>query len=326
VSEPYQPKKKEVAEVFGYPSHNKHATALDIRARHLCPFQVDETGQLRTCTKKSQHNLFVRFKQTETPFGACSVWHRGRGQEFYRPHIICPARFLQDNRIFQDAKRVLRNWRPASKFYVIREVNFPNIGRLDYILVNYDEEADELLDACILEVMAVSTTTTGDIIRSMFEILGLQDAAKETYNYGINFRQVISRMMIQLVAKSYATSMWNAKMIWVIQDVLYDYMVNSTNLALKEVSRECLEIAKEDILFFVYELETNPNHDLYRIRLLSVKGGTREDVKRSLEPKAIPSLDDWRNLILNNVRTANCFDLTDNKNVTPLPPSSDDNS
>jgi hypothetical protein len=317
----YQPFKKEVTEIFGYPSHTTDANAMQNRSRYLCPFQKEKTGRLRVCNKLSQHTLFEKLHQSGVPFGACSVWHKTRKQKEYYPHIICPARFLQSNAIFNDAKSVLRDWRSSSHYIVIREVNLA-LGRLDYVLVNYDTKSAEIVDTCIMEVMAVSTTTTGDIIRSMFECLGVTGAAQTTYKYGINYRQVVSRMLIQLIAKSHAADVWGARMVWVIQDVLYDYMQRTTKLELQDITVPELDNSPSDIFFFVYSLETNPYHQPYNLKLNKIKGGKLADMKRILEPKEIPSLAMWTQWIQNSIRERgpNFFDLTENADVTPLQP------
>lgn len=325
MAEVYQPSRKEVAEIFGYPAYANDAEALQTRSRYLCPFQKEKSGTLRNCNKLSQHSLFDKFNQTGVPFGACSVWHKARNEKEYRPHIICPARFLQSHAIFNDAKLILRNWRSSSHYIVIREVNLA-LGRLDYVLVNYDTASAEIVDTCILEVMAVSTTTTGDIIRSMFERLGIQKAAKKTYKYGINYRQVVSRMLIQLVAKSHAADVWNARMVWAIQDVLYDYMQRSTKLELQDITMAGLENSQSDTFFFVYKLATNSTHQPYTLSLDKIKGGKLADMKKILEPKDIPSRADWQQLIQKSIRERgpNVFDLTEYADVTPLQPAAEE--
>lgn len=49
---------------------------------------------------------------------------------------------------------------------------------------------------------------------------------------GINYRQVWARMASQLIVKSQAAIAWNGKTIWVLQDLLADYISSSTALDL----------------------------------------------------------------------------------------------
>lgn len=51
---------------------------------------------------------------------------------------------------------------------------------------------------------------------------------------GINYRQVWARMASQLIVKSQATIAWQGKTIWVLQDLLADYISSSTALNLHQ--------------------------------------------------------------------------------------------
>ena len=67
---------------------------------------------------------------------------------------------------------------------------------------------------------------------------------------GINYRQVWARMASQLIVKSQAAMAWQGKTIWVLQDLLADYISSSTALDLhKFVSEHTDEV---NILAFSY--------------------------------------------------------------------------
>ena len=85
----------------------------------------------------------------------------------------------------------------------------------------------------IVEVMTSSTSGGNKNKRSCipqaFEdcMLGYPHLAP-----GINYRQVWARMASQLIVKSQAAMAWNGKTIWVLQDLLADYISSSTALDL----------------------------------------------------------------------------------------------
>lgn len=85
----------------------------------------------------------------------------------------------------------------------------------------------------IVEVMTSSTSGGNKKKRSCipqaFEdcILGKDHLAP-----GINYRQVWARMASQLIVKSQAAIEWKGKTIWVLQDMLADYISSSTALDL----------------------------------------------------------------------------------------------
>ena len=115
----------------------------------------------------------------------------------------------------------------------------------------------------IVEVMTSSTSGGNKKKRSCipqaFEdcILGRTHLAP-----GINYRQVWARMASQLIVKSQAAIAWGGKTIWVLQDVLADYITASTALDLKKFIS--LHTDEVNILAFSYG-------DNYK---LSVKGQT----------------------------------------------------
>lgn len=88
----------------------------------------------------------------------------------------------------------------------------------------------------IIEVMTSSTSGGNKDKRSCipqaFEdcMLGKHHLAP-----GINYRQVWARMASQLIVKSQAAMAWNGKTIWVLQDLLADYISASTALDLKKI-------------------------------------------------------------------------------------------
>lgn len=67
---------------------------------------------------------------------------------------------------------------------------------------------------------------------------------------GINYRQVWARMASQLIVKSQAAMTWGGKTIWVLQDLLADYISSSTALDLHHFVAEHTD--EVNILAFSY--------------------------------------------------------------------------
>ncbi len=277
---------RKVAEVFGYPPEASSSEALRVRKAYDCPFLGTR------CAKPSQHRDY----DPNIPFGACSVWHRGQGISEPRPYVICPIRFVQDRRIFLDASRLLRP-RDGTEVIVLPEIGLP-MGRIDYFLSLFDISIHQVVDFIVLEVMACSTTNTGDVLRSFHDILGGQITEKRL-KYGINFRQVVSRMMVQVLAKAYACEKWNKRMVWAVQDVLYRYMQATTKLDLKSIPLDDLEKPPPEmsILFFIYGMEMNKEQNRFELKLHEIYGGTKESFARVLEPMEVPETEELLKLL-----------------------------
>jgi hypothetical protein len=104
----------------------------------------------------------------------------------------------------------------------------------------------------ILEIMT-SSTSGGDKKKRTQISMACADAIlhPERHNGpGINYRQVWARMVSQLIVKSQVGISWNGMTLWLIQDVLADYISNSTALNLESFVSD---VANEvNILAFSY--------------------------------------------------------------------------
>lgn len=295
-----------VSEVFGYPPPAHSSEVQAVWNKRECPFLGIR------CPKPSQHRDY----DPEVPFGACSVWHRGKGMAEPHPYVICPIRFVQDRRVFLDASRLLPQ-RDGTEIIVVPEMTLP-IGRIDYIIAQYDREQDAVVDFVVLEIMACSTTGTGHVLRSFHGYLKGQPTQAHL-EYGINFRQVLSRMMIQVLAKAYACEKWNKRMVWVIQDVLYHYIQTATKVDLQPISFDTLEGGRTkvpQILFFTYRMAMDKKQERFQLELAKVYGATKEDfTKMILEPRTIPEIEMLVGLIERKIRNG---ETTFNLHTTSL--------
>jgi hypothetical protein len=103
-----------------------------------------------------------------------------------------------------------------------------------------DFPADPLV---IIEVMT-SSTSGGDKKKRTQIAMACEDAILNGMEHnapGINYRQVWARMVSQLIVKSQVALAWNGKTIWLVQDVLVDYISKSTALVLPEYLSEKLD-------------------------------------------------------------------------------------
>jgi hypothetical protein len=273
---------RKVAEIFGYPSTTQYDQIIEIWNKYPCPFINSK------CDKPSQHRDY----DSKIPFGACSVWHKADTSDKPEPVIICPSRFFDELKVFHEACLLFNRNSSDLKIIVLDEFELPIIGRVDYIIGLYDTKTKTVVDFLLLELMACSTTFTGDVLCSLHDILQGKTTTKKL-KYGINFRQVLSRMMVQVMAKAYACELWNKKMVWVIQDVLYDYMIKTTKLSLTIISPDKLESLdpRINILFYVYCLHFNPNMNKFELLLKGIYGGNKESIRGIFEPTTIPSKD-----------------------------------
>ena len=113
--------------------------------------------------------------------------------------------------------------------------------RLDYVL----RSADPASPPVIVEVMTCSTsggnkakgTDMANAFRSAV-LFANRIIENVPASPGVNVRQVWARMASQMIAKSEAAIAWGGHAIWVVQDLLADYIKTQTALPLDELRSE----------------------------------------------------------------------------------------
>ena len=102
---------------------------------------------------------------------------------------------------------------------------------------------------------------------------------------GINYRQVWARMASQLIVKSQAAMAWGGKTIWVLQDLLADYISSSTALDLhKFIAEHTNEV---NILAFSYGdnyKHAKPNKTVSLDKSVLYSGPIRANNSNNLQP------------------------------------------
>ena len=224
------------AEIFGYPVLNQSNEAISARERHWCPFQD------KRCNKKS--------RLIDFPFGVCSAEHSGE------VHITCPHRFDEQGSI-EGVSKVLED---VSRHYfgsfdnvvAFSEVRLPNIGNVDFVLVQHKPMRPEVEDFVSVEYQADSTTSTGGLVQGIRDFFDDADGFHNTsYGFGMNTYDSIKRAVTQLINKGVVYESWNAKCYWVMQEYIYEnlisrYGLKSTGFSARHASRFALYNLVED--------------------------------------------------------------------------------
>lgn len=202
----------------------------------------DETlGHLFTASLGSQTDGWL-------PCGVCSV-RTARGV-----WAICPHRLFAfgpqgvADRHSRLARKVFRlaGFQTGQELSVWSEITLREKGkagssfsyRLDYVLRGMAPDSPPV----IVEVMTCSTSggnrAKGTDIRAAFKraVLFAHTPAKDEVRCpGVNVRQVWARMASQLVAKSEAANSWGGRTIWIVQDLLANYIRMQTALPLDDL-------------------------------------------------------------------------------------------
>lgn len=193
------------------------------------------------------------YPSTEMPLGICSVSTKRRFEKDSKPWIICPKRLMELHTsppIILPEVRSLIPIRSGADVRCWWEFKFASSddseeaegsGRFfeftfDYILMEVEWKDSQthpklIGPPYILEIMT-SSTRGGGLTEHMADVLALREqrpmrgAVKSPYTP--NYRQVFGRMASQLFAKSEAAEAWGGKTIWILQDVLLEYIQQTT--------------------------------------------------------------------------------------------------
>jgi hypothetical protein len=118
-----------------------------------------------------------------------------------------------------------KTWREIKPFF--EKGGYTIAGRAG----NYYVENGPVGTPKIIEIMT-SSTSGGNKDKRTTIPMAFEDAILERDHNapGINYRQVWARMVSQLIVKSEVAIAWGGKAIWIVQDVLVDYISASTAL------------------------------------------------------------------------------------------------
>lgn len=257
-------------EIFGYPAWNHSSVAQDTRRQYWCPFQETQ------CDKKS--------RLLNYPFGACSAEHGGRFR------IICPHRFEERGSI-QGIPKVLEDitlhyFGDSHNTIIFREVNLPNVGTIDYVLVRHKPMRPEVDDFVSVEFQSDSATGTGALVSGVQDFFQGLDIENESYKFGINTYDSIKRSITQLMNKGIVYESWNTNCYWVIQEYIYANLASRYGFKTEGFS------STHASRFALYDIV--PDGDLLSLEFVRFISTSVDEVFQAMRNNpGIPSKDDF---------------------------------
>lgn len=192
-------------ELFGHPtSEPSNSLVQQAFAEYHCPFLGAECKKFR----KSTPNIKI---------GTCTLGYKSR------PVIICPHRFDSPS-VFDAVIRKFIDPQYWNQVQWVKEVAIGKAGSVDYVATICN--GSKVHDFLCVEFQAAGTTgTPWDAVE---EYIAHGAFSRTSYNYGINWaNQYLKTMMQQVLKKGKIISHWNRQIVFVLQDVGMDYIVNS---------------------------------------------------------------------------------------------------
>ena len=250
-------------EIFTYPLSNESELAKESVKNYGCRF----TGNI--CIKQSR---LINY-----PMGVCSVNHSGK-----KP-IICPNRFLEDNIVFINICK--RSFGTTDNVLLFKEVRLKNVGTFDFVLVKHKPISSQIEDFCIVEFQSDSTTGTGKLVNALKDFIDGKDT-NESYGFGMNTYNTIKLSYIQMLIKGQVIESWDKKIFWIMQDFVFDNMVNRFNL--DDLDFDSSKTSQ----YHIYDLELN-NDNIYNLKLKEKKSTTVSNLIKAFTHQPTPSIDSF---------------------------------
>lgn len=212
-------------EIFGTVYTDNSVMSVKNREEQFCPYIQ------RECTKPRKSEPHIKV-------GICSVGYKGSFLKENTPSIICPHRFLEPN-LFPDITRFFYpEW---SDTKVSSEVSMGSGGNVDYVI--HVIKNNEVEDFLCVEIQA--NGTTGSPYEYVRELIEDNKYSGKTYTYGLNWANEFSKtMMQQAFKKGKIVTLWNKKIVFVIQDVAMQYLKEN-------VDTSALRKNKDDHIHFL---------------------------------------------------------------------------
>lgn len=223
--------KKYPSEIFGHLHTSTSKEAGNDRERHWCRF-VD-----KVCYKQSR---MIRY-----PFGVCTA-HIG-DQDI----ALCPRRFLDRHVVFSDIAKL--HFKTVSDILVFPEVHLPDVGSFDYVMLKHKPLSTDIEDFVVIEFQTGQTTGTGKLVKGLKDFMAGQKMGDRSYNFGLNTYDVWKRTFTQILNKGVILEKWNKKIVWVVQDKIYQNFEERYNLQDLDFQN------KHSTVFALYDLKEKAN-------------------------------------------------------------------
>lgn len=188
-----------------------------------------------------------RKSEPNNKVGICTLGARVARGRTIKPIIICPQRFKEDSMFETIREKYLSEWKNVKW---ISEVSIGVGGSVDYVAVEVDSK-DRIKDFLCVEIQAAGTT--GTPYPAVKEFISNGEFKSSTYKYGINWANEFSKtMMQQAYKKGKIIESWNRKVVFVIQDVAWEYLSLATDCSKVTPSNPAFPID-----FCTFKLEWN---------------------------------------------------------------------
>jgi len=241
----------------------------------LCPYIQ------KKCPKRST-NLGIE------PYPVCSLWKNAKKERDPTRDLICvcPKRFYQVDWL----KAVVENCWPfetPENPVVATEVKMKGFGNVDFVIADQDQDGG-IGNFLSVELQAIDITGS---VYPAYEALRSGDMLPKRPTYGFNWDNVYKRYITQLIRKGYFHHHWGTKIVAVIQDQIYQYVIDKADF----MRSPNISDSNVNIIFMTYVFEDDPDRPgQFRPALRRVEGTSHASLQQAILYKEAPSKDAFK--------------------------------
>ena len=258
------------------------------------------------CLKRSQQLA------DNEPYPVCTLWKNTVALDPKTDLIfVCPKRFYAVDFLKEVIEHCWPGEKPANP-QVAPEVKMSGFGNVDFVIadVQPDGEVDQFLS---VELQAIDIT--GSAFKAYQALRAGEDLDKRpTYNF--NWDNVYKRYVTQLIRKGYFHHHWNTKIVAVIPEQVYDYIISRADF----MRSTDVKGPQVNIIFMTYRLEHDPARPgEYRPQLVRVEGTSHASLQQAILYKQAPGKEAFTARIKRSlVRAVNLADLIAKGNIPAM--------
>lgn len=240
----------------------------------------------------------------DEPYPVCTLWRKGNGAADPKNDLIfvCPKRFYAVDFLTDVIEHCWPGEKPKNPM-VAPEVKMAGFGNVDFVIadVQDDGEVDQFLS---VELQAIDIT--GSVFKAYQGLRAGADLEKRP-TFGLNWDNVYKRYITQLIRKGYFHHHWKSKIVAVIPEQVYQYIVGRADF----IRSPDVKSAQVNIIFMTYRLEHDPTRPgEYRPQLVTVEGTSHSSLQNAILYKDAPLKEAFCTQIKRSlVRAVNLADL-----------------
>jgi Restriction endonuclease NotI len=241
---------------------------------------------------------------SDEPYPVCTLWRRYDGEPDPAEDLIpiCPKRFYAVDFLKEVVTHCWPDDAPKNPM-VAPEVKMVGFGNVDFVIadVQDDGEVDRFLS---VELQAIDIT--GSIFPAYQAIRAGTNLA-ERPKYGLNWDNVYKRYITQLIRKGYFHHHWKSKIVAVIPEQVYRYIVARADF----MRSTDVKNAQVNIVFMTYRLENDPlRPGEFRPALVRVEGTSHSSLQNAILYRDAPAKGEFTEQIKRSLsRAINLSDL-----------------